>query len=507
MSAVPPTTGESIGVTDPGSKTEINVVLPLPPNGSGPEVAEAAEKGGLGVINDELYSSRIGVINNADGIMIIMIPHHPSTLDQNIDGMKKAAIKKELQVYCDAGYKCSENFLKKGGMGKAGVPIFRLEIEWARGWVGKTATWRSMKEGPGPTQLVVDTAVEQPPPGIELLTEPGHEDEAKAEAEAEAVGMFTDEAEFTLNDNGKRQRAPKFTKSCKGRMIHVIADKALASELAAMYMSMSRADLDDKSTRKQISSIWNEGSPGHVRFNSSDVVYPAIHDDTGMFQDLLINQVPERAPAELKKWHTKVIAAFTVAYSNHTKSGQNDPDTFWNFCAGDAMLYYAYKVWKDLPCLDIVLKLLPEGAEVGAGLQDGDLPGAGANGTKGTHSRGRKDEQDKERAAEKDMATALTRIAGGIEAALLSRPGPGANPQATRAAAAAPALAPAASTEAEDAIARHQRLLNEMEQTQGILNSCLDAELAAMYRSRIQGLMAICFASAVPAVTPPHTGA
>ena len=103
------------------------------------------------------------------------------------------------------------------------------------------------------------------------------------------------------------------------------------------------------------------------------------------------------------------------------------------------------------------------------------------------------------------MATALTRIAGGIEAALLSRPG--ANPQATRAAAAAAALAPAASTEAEDAIARHQRLLNEMEQTQGILNSCLDAELAAMYRSRIQGLMAICFASAVPAVTPPHTGA
>ena len=100
-----------------------------------------------------------------------------------------------------------------------------------------------MKEGPGPTQLVVDTAVEQPPPGIELLTEPGHE--AEAEAEAEAVGMFTDEAEFTLNDNGKRQRAPKFTKSCKGRMIHVIADKALASELAAMYMSMSRADLDD----------------------------------------------------------------------------------------------------------------------------------------------------------------------------------------------------------------------------------------------------------------------
>ena len=95
----------------------------------------------------------------------------------------------------------------------------------------------------------------------------------------------------------------------------------------------------------------------------------------------------------------------------------------------------------------------------------------------------------------------------GIEAALLSRPG--ANPQATRAAAAAAALAPAASTEAEDAIARHQRLLNEMEQTQGILNSCLDAELAAMHRSssRIQGLIAICFASAVPAVTPPHTGA
>ena len=88
----------------------------------------------------------------------------------------------------------------------------------------------------------------------------------------------------------------------------------------------------------------------------------------GMIQDLIINQVPEYAPAELKKWHTKVIAAFTIDYSNHTKSGQNDPDTVWNFCGGDAMLLYAYKVWEDLPCLNIVLKLLHEGAKVGAGL-------------------------------------------------------------------------------------------------------------------------------------------
>lgn len=64
------------------------------------------------------------------------------------------------------------------------------------------------------------------------------------------------------------------------------------------------------------------------------------------------------------KW-SELRTAFSVPIANFNRSGQNQPD-FWQFCAGDLKIYYAYLLYgNSTEGLQRLMRLAPAPREEG----------------------------------------------------------------------------------------------------------------------------------------------
>jgi hypothetical protein len=93
----------------------------------------------------------------------------------------------------------------------------------------------------------------------------------------------------------------------------------------------------------------------------------------GAVQELLDKFEPweaknTREGARLKERWQKIRSSFTVAYSNWSRSGHNDQETFPSYTQDDDSLIYVFCIFNDQPSLDYALRLLPEGARAESGV-------------------------------------------------------------------------------------------------------------------------------------------
>ena len=102
----------------------------------------------------------------------------------------------------------------------------------------------------------------------------------------------------------------------------------LRSALLSSGLEMSRASLDVRQNRD---AFW------------STTVAPAFNDTTYSVQFGFGNQISEvdfsnipgheRSGEELKRQYNSIRSTFTQVYENWSRSGQNDPSNFGDFCA------------------------------------------------------------------------------------------------------------------------------------------------------------------------------
>jgi hypothetical protein len=98
---------------------------------------------------------------------------------------------------------------------------------------------------------------------------------------------------------------------------------------------------------------------------------PEVHG--GTVQCLLDKFRPEevrhvRDGSRIKERWQKIRLAFTIAYKNWSKSGQNDAEEFPTYTQGDDALVYAFCIFHDQLSLDYALRILPEGARAECGV-------------------------------------------------------------------------------------------------------------------------------------------
>jgi hypothetical protein len=151
--------------------------------------------------------------------------------------------------------------------------------------------------------------------------------------------------------------AAQWTNNETARLIHVVCDPSVAIALARHASGLSRAQLDAKLK-----------SPFVTEFLDlyNDATFTPAHPDpkVPILKGIDPCDCHRRVGNILSDKYTEIRKLFTVAYENWSCSGQNDPTTFASFCQGKKMVDYAFRVWKDLPALQIVLKSLPAGTPI-----------------------------------------------------------------------------------------------------------------------------------------------
>jgi hypothetical protein len=170
----------------------------------------------------------------------------------------------------------------------------------------------------------------------------------------------------------RKRRDPNWSMHETARLLHVVADPRNATALLKLYQrETNRAELD--SSRHEPWSNEFMDLSYDPDFNP-DV--PEVHG--GTVQSVLDKFRPEdvrhvRDGSRLKERWQKIRSAFTIAYKNWLKSGQNDPEEFPTYSQGDDALVYAFCVFHDQSYLDYALRLLPEGTRAEFGVSSVDL--------------------------------------------------------------------------------------------------------------------------------------
>jgi hypothetical protein len=136
------------------------------------------------------------------------------------------------------------------------------------------------------------------------------------------------------SDASARSREPNMTQGELARLIMVMADPLLQSEVSSMYASLSRAQLDRDGPAGQ--DPFRDGSV-ELMFNDTYFT-PETPDACSGFEQEAIDSLdcamlPEchRTGASLKPKRTSMRSRYSVAYKRFTSSGQSAHDNFLSF--------------------------------------------------------------------------------------------------------------------------------------------------------------------------------
>jgi hypothetical protein len=163
---------------------------------------------------------------------------------------------------------------------------------------------------------------------------------------------------WTLKTHPGQHHTPHWSKHDTARLLHVIASPISSDAVKALCQPATREELDR--------GLQNPFEHFLKTFKSEDfqATHPAPKDpDLNSFDP---NKVIKGHGADkLKKKWNAFRAEFTKAFNNWSASGQNNLDNFKNFIrttgggAGDLSLLYGFQVLRDLPALEMVLRVMP----------------------------------------------------------------------------------------------------------------------------------------------------
>jgi hypothetical protein len=160
-----------------------------------------------------------------------------------------------------------------------------------------------------------------------------------------------------------RAREQNMTQGELSRLIMVMADPLLQSEIASMYASLSRVQLDRDGPAGQ--DPFRNGSVERL-FNDPFFTPEAPDACSGCEQELIdaldCAKRPEfhRTGGSLKSRWTSMRSRYSVAYQRFTSSGQSAHDNFPSFVErGDVLTMFFHCAFLGHPSLRTVLRCIP----------------------------------------------------------------------------------------------------------------------------------------------------
>jgi hypothetical protein len=154
-----------------------------------------------------------------------------------------------------------------------------------------------------------------------------------------------------------------------------MVDPNLSSSISLLHMPASRPEIDGAPGGSINDSVWAkvvqknyndmENSKPPFRFPDDPELGPFNPNDAS---------ISARGADNMKSQWASLRSEFTVCYARWGFSGQNDPETFPNFCQGRAMLIYMFRIMGgDKEIMGQTLRFLPESSS----LSSDDLDVAG----------------------------------------------------------------------------------------------------------------------------------
>eukprot|EP00951_Prasinocladus_malaysianus_P020851 scaffold171517_cov20-Prasinocladus_malaysianus.AAC.1 len=160
------------------------------------------------------------------------------------------------------------------------------------------------------------------------------------------------------------------------RLVEVYCSPDLRPHLSQHLQGDERPALDDGTGRK---TFWL-----HVAelFNQVDQPFEPFTDEHtagDRAQKLDCKLVHFRDAEYLKTQWNNLIKAVTEYFGSWTKSGQQDPSNFWDFCKGDRVSYYAMKRLWGTNLMYATCQVVPAEEAYDAGVETGDPTDAPAH--------------------------------------------------------------------------------------------------------------------------------
>jgi hypothetical protein len=134
---------------------------------------------------------------------------------------------------------------------------------------------------------------------------------------------------------------------------------------------LGRAELDAGQFDPGSNEFVNLSNGPKFQPEVSEVAGGAVQELLDVFDPSELRQ--QRSGARLGARWQKLRSLFTVAYTNWSKSGQNDDENFTLFSEGVHSWVYAFYVFRRQPSLNFALRLLPEGARVESRIPGEDI--------------------------------------------------------------------------------------------------------------------------------------
>ena len=163
-------------------------------------------------------------------------------------------------------------------------------------------------------------------------------------------------------ETGCRYSNERFHVDDSARLILVMVDSDTFAAVARIYEPAGRQEIDasrgplTRSSWKEIAERYNDEG-----FEPEN----AFHDNVQLSViDPRFPRVPRSGDC-LKSQMAKLRSQYKICYTNWTKSGQNDPDTFYDFCQGESIMLFMFHTLQECPLIkEYLTRTLPEGLSV-----------------------------------------------------------------------------------------------------------------------------------------------
>lgn len=197
-----------------------------------------------------------------------------------------------------------------------------------------------------------------------------------------------------VRKSAQKKREPPFSSSECARLIHVVTEPRNFLILCQLNERPSREELDiglsdPFADNGAFTVLFNEKRTDDYEAIAAAATLPGRDEEP--LDPSLADDAPVRLGRTLKAKYLELRRQLTVAYNNWSKSGQNDPENFWDFCMGNHLVFY---FWHAIQTNDVdvnaYLRVAPDDAQSEEGVlceenstkRRGDAPPNGKRGKK-----------------------------------------------------------------------------------------------------------------------------
>ena len=142
------------------------------------------------------------------------------------------------------------------------------------------------------------------------------------------------------------------------RLVLTMTDGETYSSVAKIFRPASRQEID--ASKGPVSRTgWMEVAQ---KYNDDDFMpeNPFSDDVKLKFIDPSVPGILRSADC-IRAHMASLRSLYTVRYNKWSRSGQNDPETFWNFCCGNTVLLFMFHVLKGCPAVkNLLIRKLPQ---------------------------------------------------------------------------------------------------------------------------------------------------